>query len=123
MANKFITSKQQTKSFEVNTHLVYAMRSIGKGHSGAKKFCTLMNMPPPPTARAFTKNARTITEHVKLIAKQTMSIAATEIRNAEQARENDVANCAVSCDGTWQERGNSSQKAVLLLCLLILGRF
>ena len=34
----FWTSKKQTKSFEVNRRLVYSMRSIGKGHSGAKKF-------------------------------------------------------------------------------------
>ena len=26
------------------------MRSLGKGHGGAKKFCTLMNMPPPSAA-------------------------------------------------------------------------
>ena len=44
---EFCSSKKQGKSFEVNRCLVYSMRSLGKGHSGAKKFCTLMNMPPP----------------------------------------------------------------------------
>ena len=43
---EFCSSKKQGKSFEVNRRLVYSMRSLGKGQSGAKKFCTLMNMPP-----------------------------------------------------------------------------
>jgi len=56
----FFTSKKQTKSFEVNRRLIYSMRALGKGHSGPKKFCTLMNMPPPPTACAYSKNSKTI---------------------------------------------------------------
>ena len=35
--HEFWTSKKQTLSFEVNRRLVYSMRSIGRGHSGAKK--------------------------------------------------------------------------------------
>ena len=54
------SSKKQTQSFEVNRRLVYAMRSLGKGHSGAKKFCILMNMPPPSAAKPFSKSSRTI---------------------------------------------------------------
>ena len=45
--NMIFTSKKRTLSYEVNRRLVYSMRSIGKGYSGAKKFCTLMNMPAP----------------------------------------------------------------------------
>ena len=53
--HEFWTSKKEDLSFEVNRRLVYSMRSTGSGHSGAKEFCTLMNMPPPPTARAYQK--------------------------------------------------------------------
>ena len=48
--SEFHSSKKQTQSFEVNRRLVYTMRSLAKGHGGAKKFCTLMNMPPPSAA-------------------------------------------------------------------------
>ena len=53
---EFCSSKKQGKSFEVNRRLVYSMRSLGKGHSGAKKFCILMNMPPPPLKSAYRKS-------------------------------------------------------------------
>ena len=118
----FWTSKKQTKSFEVNRRLVYSMRSIGKGHSGAKKFCTFMNMPPPPTARAYQKNARTIAKHVKAITKSSMSSAAKDIREAQHARENDIVNCGISCDGTWQRRGYSSQNGCMIVMSVESGK-
>lgn len=40
---------------------------IGKG---AKKFYALMNMPPPQIPTTFTKDARPITEHFKVIEKR-----------------------------------------------------
>ena len=45
--HSFCTSKKQGKSFEVNRRIVYGMRTLGKGYAGARKFCTIMNMPPP----------------------------------------------------------------------------
>ena len=48
------------------------MRTLGKGYAGAKKFCTIMNMPPPPTEKAFLSNSRVIGRHMKAIAKEIM---------------------------------------------------
>ena len=118
----FWTSKKQTLSFEVNRRLVYSMRSIGKGHSGAKKFCTFMNMPPPPTARAYQKNAKTIAKHVKVIAKNSMSNAAKDIREAQHAQGDDIVNCGISCDGTWQKRGYSSQNGCVIVMSIDSGK-
>ena len=101
---------------------MYSMRSIGRGHSGATKFCSLMNMPPPPTAREYQKNARTIAKHVKVIAKDGMSSAAKEIRDAQHAREDDLVNCGVSCDGTWQKRGYSSQDGCVIVMSIDTGK-
>ena len=120
--HEFWTSKKQTLSFEANRRLVYSMRSIGRGHSGAKKFCSLMNMPPPPTARAYQKNTRTIAKHVKVIAKDGMSSAAKEIRDAQHAREDDLVNCGVSCDGTWQKREYSSQNGCVIVMSIDTGK-
>ena len=99
------------------------MRSIGKGHSGAKsQFYTFMNMPPPPTARTYQKNTRTIAKHVKVIANSSMSTAAKDIREAPHARENDIVNCGISCDGTWQKREYSSQNGCVIVCSVKSGK-
>ena len=101
---------------------MYSMRSIGRRHSGAKKFFSLMNMPPPPSVRAYQKNARTIARHAKVIAKDGMSSAAKEIRDAQHAREDDLVNCGVSCDGTWQKRGYSSQNGCVIVMSIDTGK-
>ena len=108
----FYTSKQQGKSFEVNRRLVYGMRTLGKGHTGAQKFCTLMNMPPPPAAKNYSKISGVITSCLRSIAKESMSNAAEEVRNLKEPNDSagsEPVNCGVSCDGTWQERGFSSR--------------
>lgn len=71
--HSFYTSKQQGKSFEVNRCLVYSMRILGKGHTSAKKFCTLMNTPHPPAAKNYTKISSVITTCVRSIAKRGFS--------------------------------------------------
>ena len=64
------TSRRQGKSYEVNRLLVYGMRTIGKGYAGARKFCAIMNMPSPPTEKAFIFNSQVIGRHVKIIQKR-----------------------------------------------------
>ena len=46
----------------MNRRFVYGMRTLGKGQAGAKKFCPLMNMPPPHAA--LCTNQMTATEIV-----------------------------------------------------------
>jgi len=77
--HSFYTCKQQGKSFEVNRRIVYGMRTLGKGQTGAKKFCTLMNMPPPPAAKNYSKISSVITSSLRSIAKESMSKAAEEV--------------------------------------------
>ena len=76
--------------------------SLGKGHSGAKKFCTLMNMPQPPLKCAYRKASQAIAKKIEGIAKKSMSEAATEIRNKDGDSGDAIVNTGVSCDGTWQ---------------------
>ena len=78
----FYTSKQQKKSFEVNRLIVYSTRTLGKGHTGAKKFCSLMNMPPPPAANNYARISKVISTWLPSIAKASMSKASEENKNS-----------------------------------------
>ena len=57
---KLYTSKQNKNFYEVNRRMVYAMRSIGCGHAGAKRFCGLMNMPPPPRPTPYFLHSKAL---------------------------------------------------------------
>lgn len=46
----FMSSQRtETMHFENNLRFVYGLRSIGKGHDAAETFCSVMNLPPPPS--------------------------------------------------------------------------
>ena len=87
--------KEASKYYEVNRRLVYSMMSLGKGHSGAKKCCTMINMPAPSAAKPFSKSGKTITTHIKMIAKKIMADAAADIRKFANVWETDVISCPV----------------------------
>lgn len=101
----FYTSKKQGQSFDVNRRLVYVMRSLGEGYTSAKRFCGLMNMPPPVSSTAYRASNIALSQAAKKVASTTMENAANEVTK-DPAKA--VNQCAVSCDGTWQRRGHSS---------------
>ena len=123
--HSFCTSKKQGKSFEIDRRLVYGMRTLGKGYAGARKFCTVMNMPPPPTEKAFLSNSHVISRHIKVIAKETMKKAGEEVfslKNQSNSSAAEPVNCGVSCDGTWQKRGYSSRNGCVTVISMDTGK-
>ncbi|CAB4025359.1 cholinephosphotransferase 1-like [Paramuricea clavata] len=65
--------------FQNEKQKMYGMRMIGKGHAGASKVCSVMNMPPPPPRpKSFKKSSRVIAKHAKTVAKKSMKAAAKE---------------------------------------------
>ena len=122
----FWTSKRTEKSFEENKRLIYGMRRIGKGHAGASKFCSVMNMPSPLTAKSFRRSSRAISRHVKNAAKSCMKSAAKEVhaknRNVNYSNDSVPVNCGISCDGTWQRRGHSSLNGCVTVVSMDTGK-
>ena len=119
------TSTRKEKSFEVNRRLVYGMRRIGRGHSGASKFCSVMNMPPPPRTKSFKKSSHVIAKHAKTVAMNSMKAAAEEVcslKGNEDADGTDPVNCGISCDGTWQRRGHSSLNGCITVMAVDTGK-
>ena len=79
-------------------------------------FNKVMNIPPLPTRRVFTKiqNERLLSV-VKQLATDRMINNAFGIK-ADNA--NDDGDCKVSINGTWQKRGYASRNGVVTVILL-----
>ena len=105
---KFYTSKTTKQFFEVNRRFVYSMRTIGQGQASAKRFCGIMNMPAPPLPNAFDRHNKALAKVAKSCAQEAMLEAAKELFKIKVKKSESVAQCGVSCDGTWQKRGHSS---------------
>ena len=122
--NQFFTSSQISRFYEVNRRLVYAMRSIGCGHAAAKRFCGLMNMPPPLRPTPYSRHNKALLNAVKEVSVETMNVAASEIHEIkpEVNEGTGVAKCAISCDGTWQRRGFSSLNGCVTVISIDTGK-
>ena len=104
---------------------MYGMRTIGKGYAGARKLCAIMNMPSPPTEKAFIFNSRVIGRHVKIIAEESMKKAGQDVyalKSQETSSATGPVNCGISCDGTWQKRGYSSRNGCVTVISMDTGR-
>ena len=75
------------------------MRSLGKDHRAAKRFCATMNMSPPPQPTAYRACNITLAKAAKTVAVKTMKDAANELKK-DVSKE--INQCAVFCDGTGE---------------------
>ena len=100
------------------------MRSIGCGHAAAKRFCGLMNMPPPLRPTPYSRHNKALLNAVKEVSVETMNVAASEIHEIkpEVNEGTGVAKCAISCDGTWQRRGFSSLNGCVTVISIDTGK-
>ncbi|GFS52409.1 uncharacterized protein TNCV_4851061 [Trichonephila clavipes] len=93
------------KMHNINLSFVFGLRTIGKGHSAARKLCSALNVKfrSKTAFRCLEKKL----EHVSnKIACKIMNEAAAEVHKKNNFDE--VIQCGVSVDGTWQCRGHLS---------------
>ena len=98
------------KPCEVNTRIVYALRTCGLGHAGLEKFCMIMNIPKPMTVVNFDAISNKVRDSVKVIADFSMKNAADEL----QRDSSQLVDIGVTVDGTWQRRGYTSMNGVVV---------
>jgi hypothetical protein len=89
----------------INTRLVYAFRSIGKGEYAAKTFNAVMNLHAPPR---FTRYNKAICSSAEEVCNKSMKDAVEEA-----VTQNDgCRDIAAAFDGSWQKRGYKSMNGV-----------
>ena len=73
-------NKKKCRSFDVIKRSFYAMRRIGNGHVGLKRFLMLMNH-PPPHEKHYRKIWYKFYDGVKDVAEGIMKEACDEVRS------------------------------------------
>ena len=87
---------------------MYALRSMGCGHTAAKRICGLMNMPTPPRPTPYARHNKELLKAVEQVSMETMASAAKDLHDLKPDFKDGLVKCGVSCDGTWQTRGFAS---------------
>ena len=63
-------------------------------------------MPPPPRPLPIPYTTKLYLKvHAKTVCEKAIEDAAKEINDIKQKTSNEVVDCTVSCDGSWQRRG------------------
>jgi hypothetical protein len=108
-------SKTVKKAHEINHRTVMAFREIGKGHAGIETFTTMMNMPFSIAFTTYKKINKNLYCAYEKSAEKSTKKAADEVRQIINinACSNDIVDCHISIDETWQKRGYSSLNGVV----------
>nr|XP_047122595.1 uncharacterized protein LOC124806069 [Hydra vulgaris] len=109
-------NKAGINTSEINVRSVMAFREIGRGRDAMLTFTSIMNMPPPLSKPSFDCINSKLYDAYKSVAEQSMKNAAMEARRIlkPDSNMNDVIDCGISIDGTWQRRGYSSLNGVVV---------
>ena len=114
------------RTYDIND--VYSCKSNGVGYAQACSFISDLNLPQPTTSRAYytkldklaTACTKALEEHFRIIR----IIVKEEHLKLEEHRTDvdvDTVDIAVSYDGTWQKRGNSSHNGVFVVIDVLAG--
>lgn len=99
--------EQSNHAYEVNSRIIYAMRTVGLGLRGIKNFCTAMDLPPPVSQKSYDSILKNIKVASCEVAEKSMKNGAKEEISSTESNE-----ICISGDGTWKTRGHTSRLGV-----------
>lgn len=104
-------------SYEINRRFSFAMHCLGQGASAEKKFCGLMDLPPPVAQKSYQEIQNNIHTASKAIAELHMkdAVQKEQLRTSLEQEVENATDLSVSGDGTWHRRGFSSLYGVCSL--------
>ena len=113
--DKTICKDGGTKVYDVNIRSTFAFREVGKGYSTIEKFAANMNMLQPVSKLRYHKINQNLHAAYVDTASKSMRAAAAEVKAIVLSDETaqDIADCQVSVDGTWQKRGFASLNGII----------
>jgi len=95
------------RAYEINTRITLAMRMLGIGINGIKKFCAFMDLPKPVFQTTYYNIISNILIATARVRELCIKKAAAEEKQ-KSMEHNEVDGLTVSSDGSWRKRGFSS---------------
>jgi len=109
------------KPYDINYRSVYASQTMGL--TSLVDFCSKMGFPQPVSQKSYQNITDTLTKTSTDITEELMNDAALRLRKLKHPdpTSSDIANIAVSVDGTWQRRGYTSKIGIVFVIALETG--
>ena len=87
-------------SIDINRRIVYSAMEMGVGRDGMSVMCDIINMPPPCHPNAWKNHVNALYEAHKKAVSEQLQRARDKVFSRHSNNESDVAEIAVSFDGT-----------------------
>lgn len=113
--------KINDKAYEINRRLILAMRLLGIGINGIRKFCAFMDLPHPVYQKSYKNIMDTIHDACKSVCSFSMKTAA-QLEKEKTVEEGENRGITVSGDGSWRRRGFSSLFGIFSLIAWYTGK-
>ncbi len=112
----------------INHSAVLGMRSIGQGHSSAKRFSAFMNLPPPLNKNSWTEQTSLLQGVTDDIKEKQLSDAALRLKRTlatqgkvpglngdepDETVKDTLVDVAVTVDASWSSRGMSAPHGIV----------
>lgn len=82
-----------------------AKSRIGHGYTALSRFYNNLDLPDPMVKWTFERHSKQIRDTVVSKAKESMSVAVEEIRQLNDCEGDELADIAITIDGTRMKRG------------------
>lgn len=101
------------KGYEINRRIIIAMRLLGVGWHGIRKFCAFMELPRTTFHSFYDKVVKRMNTATNLVCQNSMMRAAKGEKTI--SIENGENGIVVSGDGSWRKRGFTSLYGLVTL--------
>ena len=92
------------------------------GHQGLAQFTCVMNTLPPMNKNSYRDHVKALRVATESVAKESMSRAASEVKEFYEPNEESLYDIAMSGDGTWRKRGFLSSYGVVTAMSTVTGK-
>ncbi|KAG8234079.1 hypothetical protein J437_LFUL014539 [Ladona fulva] len=94
--------------FEIKRRFFFALRLLGIGLGSAKKFCGIIDLPPPVAQKSYDAIVKNIHWGCSTVSTVLFRKAVMEEREALKKEGLNEIEFTVSGDGSWKKRGFAS---------------
>ncbi|GFU38783.1 uncharacterized protein TNCV_2891611 [Trichonephila clavipes] len=122
----FSSFQEEAKiSHDINSKLVSAFLSIGRGHAALETFSSVLNM-PTMDRKTFAKCMHNLSVKNKEVKKKMLEMSREAAREAHvkvdaSLKNQEIIDVSVSYDGTWQKRGHTSNLGLGIIIDILSG--
>ncbi|GFU84609.1 uncharacterized protein TNCV_1686621 [Trichonephila clavipes] len=121
----FFKFQEAKNSHDINSKLVSAFLSIGRGHAALETFSSVLNM-PTMDRKTFAKCMHNLSVKNKEVKKKMLEMSRQAAREAHvkvvaSLKNQKIIDVSVSYDGTWQKRGHTSNLGLGIIIDILSG--